>query len=66
VTGLFPEVNGQGRGINHSPTFRAEVKEKVELYLYSCLPSWQVKEGEVILLYNYVINMKLRFFYIFI
>jgi hypothetical protein len=58
--GFFLEVKRPERGFNHSPTFSAEVKEKVELYPYSCLPSWQVKGGTLLLLYNYVINMKLR------
>jgi len=37
-TGSFP-----GRGIDHPPPSRAEVKERVELYLYSPSgPSWPV------------------------
>jgi len=34
----FPEVKLPGRGVDHSPTSSAEVKEKVEVYLYS--PLW--------------------------
>ena len=34
----FPGVNWPGRGVNHPPTSTAEVKEGVELYLYS--PLW--------------------------
>jgi hypothetical protein len=33
--GLFKEVKGPGRGLDHTPTSSAEVKERVELYLYS-------------------------------
>jgi hypothetical protein len=48
VPGFFPWGEGRGikwsgRGIYHPPLFRAEVKERVELYLYSpCGPSWPV------------------------
>jgi hypothetical protein len=31
----FPGVTRSGRGVNHPPPFRVEVKERVELYLYS-------------------------------
>ena len=34
-TGYSPGVKGQGRGVEHPSPFSAEVKEKVELYLYS-------------------------------
>ena len=37
-TGSFLEVNRPGRGVDHPPTLSAEVKERVELYLYS--PLW--------------------------
>ena len=33
VLGLFPGVKRLGRGIDRPPTSRAEVKERVELYL---------------------------------
>ena len=37
----FLGVKRWGRGINHPPLSRAEVKERVELYLYSATgPSW--------------------------
>jgi hypothetical protein len=37
----FPEVKRPGRGVDHPPTSSAEVKERVELYLYSLSgPSW--------------------------
>jgi hypothetical protein len=33
-TGSFPEVKRPGRGVDHPPPSSAEVKERVELYLY--------------------------------
>jgi hypothetical protein len=43
VRGLFPEVKRPGRGVDHPPPSRAEVKERVELYLYSLSGnSWPV------------------------
>ena len=36
-TGPFPEVKRPGRGVDHPPTSRAEIKERVQLYLYSNL-----------------------------
>jgi hypothetical protein len=36
-TGSFPGVNWLGRGVDHPPPSRAEVKERVELYIYSPL-----------------------------
>jgi len=42
-TGSFPRVRRPGRGVDHSPPSSAEVKERVELYLYSPFgPSWHV------------------------
>jgi hypothetical protein len=42
-TGSFPGVKRPGRAIDHPPTSSAEVKERVELYLYSSSwPSWTV------------------------
>ena len=39
----FPAIKRPGRGVNHTPPSNAEVKERVELYLYSpCGPSWPV------------------------
>ena len=34
-TGTFPGVKRPGRGVDHPPPSSAEVKEIVELYLYS-------------------------------
>ena len=40
---LFPGVRRPGRGVDHQPQSNAEVKERVELYLYSRSgPSWSV------------------------
>ena len=42
-TGSFPGVKRPGRGIDHPPQSRAELKERVELYLYSLSGrSWSV------------------------
>jgi hypothetical protein len=39
----FPGVKRPGRGVNHPPPSSAEVKERVELYLYSPSgSSWSV------------------------
>jgi hypothetical protein len=37
-TGSFPGIKRPGRGVDHPPPSSAEVKERVELYLYS--PLW--------------------------
>ena len=43
VPGLSWGVKRQGRGDDHLPPSSAEVKERVELYLYSPIgPSWPV------------------------
>jgi hypothetical protein len=42
-TGSFPGVKRPGRGVDHPPPLSTEVKERVELYLYSPSgPSWPV------------------------
>jgi len=42
-TGSFPGVKRQGRGVDHRQPSSAEVKERLELYLYSPSgPSWTV------------------------
>ena len=43
VTRSFPPVKRSGRGVGHPPPSNVEVKERVELYLYSSSgPSWSV------------------------
>jgi hypothetical protein len=37
-TGSFPGIKRPGRGVDHPPPTSAEIKERVELYLYS--PLW--------------------------
>ena len=34
-TGSFPGLKRPGGGVDHPPSYSAEVKERVELYLYS-------------------------------
>jgi hypothetical protein len=42
-SGLFLGVKRSGRGVNHPPPSSAEVKERVDLHLYSLSgPSWSV------------------------
>jgi hypothetical protein len=36
-TGFFPEVKLSGRGGDNPPPYKAEVKERVKLYLYSSM-----------------------------
>jgi len=41
--GSFPGVKRPGRSVYHPPPYRAEVKERVELYIYSPYgSSWPV------------------------
>jgi hypothetical protein len=41
--GSFPGVKRPGRGVDHPPSSSADVKERVQLYLYSTSgPSWPV------------------------
>jgi len=47
-TGCFPGVKRLGRGVDHPPPSRAEVRERVELYLYfTSGPSWPVLERNI-------------------
>jgi len=40
----FPRVKRPGRGVNHLSPSRPEVKERIELYIYSPSgPSWRVR-----------------------
>jgi len=42
-TGFFPGVKRPGRGVDHPSPSRADVKERVQLYLYyTGGPSWPV------------------------
>ena len=42
-TGSFPGVKRPGRGVSHPPPSSTEVKERVDLYLYSPSgPSWPI------------------------
>jgi hypothetical protein len=42
-TGSLQRAKRPGRGVDHPPSSTAEVKERVELYLYSpSAPSWPV------------------------
>jgi hypothetical protein len=54
-TGSFPGVKRPGRGIDRQPPSSAEVKERVELYLYSpSVPSWHA--GQTLLLLSHYIS----------
>jgi len=53
-TGSFPGVKRPGRGVDHPPHLGDEVKERVDLYLYShSRTSWPVLGPY--LTYNFVI-----------
>jgi hypothetical protein len=40
---VFPGVKRQRRGVDHPPTYKAEVNERAKLYLYLHFgPSWTV------------------------
>jgi hypothetical protein len=59
-TGSFLGVKRPGLGVNHPPPCSAEVKERVELYLYSpSVPSWKVIGR--ILPYYPLRNLKVRY-----
>jgi hypothetical protein len=49
-TGSFPGIKRPGRGVDHPPTSSAELKERVELYLYSPLGLRGLFWGELYLL----------------
>jgi hypothetical protein len=52
-TGSFPGVKRPGRAVDHPPPSSAEVKERLELYLYSPSgPSWPVLGWPLPLLYH--------------
>ena len=54
-TGSFPGVKRPGRGVDHQPQSNAEVKERVELHLYSTSGlSWPAV-GLTLLLFDCII-----------
>ena len=54
-TGSFPGLKWPERGVDHPLLYSAEVKERVELYLYSPSgPSWPVIEWTLPLPYIYI------------
>ena len=56
-TGSFPGVKRPGRGIDNPPPSITEVKEKVELYIYSPFgPLWPVIEWTLPLLFTVFLN----------
>jgi hypothetical protein len=50
LTGSFPEIKRPGRGLDHPPPSSAEVKERVELYVYPPLGLRGLFKGELYLL----------------
>ena len=65
---FLPGVKRLGRGVDHPPPSSAEVKERIELYLYSPAgPSWPVLEWTLplplpspIYIYIYIWNRQIR------
>jgi hypothetical protein len=58
-TGSFPVVKRPGRGVDHPPPPRAEVKEKVELYIYSPPRFRGLFCGEIYFIFTYnIYNIK--------
>jgi hypothetical protein len=54
----FPVAKRPGRGVDHPPPSSAEVKERVELYLYSTSgPSWPVLVWTLLLPLLYVLSL---------
>jgi len=47
VAGPFPRVNWVKRDVDHPPPSKAQVKEKVELYLHSPLCLYGRLQGEI-------------------
>jgi len=57
--GSFPGVKLMGCGVNHSPLSSAEVKERVELYLYSLslslsVVAWFKKRKQFVHVLSYI------------
>jgi hypothetical protein len=62
--GSFPEVRRPRRGVDHPPSPSAEVKEKVEPYLYSLSGlMWPVLGGNLLLIYTYLCTLTLTHSY---
>jgi hypothetical protein len=65
----FPGVKWPGHGVDHSPPCSAEVRKRVELYIYCCygpagpVPGWRASIGQIPLLLNYdgVVNKGVAF-----
>jgi len=54
--GSFPGVKRPGRGVDHPPTSSTEVKEKVEVYLYSPSgPLWPVWGEPYLYLFSFTL-----------
>jgi len=61
VPGCSWGIKWQGRGVDHLPAPNAEVKERVELYLYSpCGHSWPFLWWTLLYLYPILTKMSLR------
>jgi len=58
--GSLPGVKRPGRGVDHPPPFSAEVKERVELYLFfPSGPSWPFIEGTLpFTLFRFLLRVK--------
>jgi hypothetical protein len=55
VMGSFPGVTWPNRDVNHSHPSSSEVKEIVEVYLYtSSVPSWQVRSRSLPLYFTFI------------
>jgi hypothetical protein len=61
-TGSFLGVKRPGRGVDHPPPSSAEIKERVELYLYSPFgPSWPVVGRTLLYLFaNVVLSVLIK------
>jgi len=61
-TGSFPGVKRPGQGVDHPPTSSAEVKERVELYLYSPSgPLWPVIGWTLLYFTDYILALKNKY-----
>jgi hypothetical protein len=60
-TGSFPGVKRPGCGFDHPPPSSAEVKDRVELYLYFPFgPSWPVLGRTLLYLYLYTSRISIE------